>query len=275
MFDRDAIQELTRSEAISTANAAAGAVAPGLLALPNDFTAHDMESRLPQRRRARSTMTTSNIEHFAAYVGTHKEDGATVFVDQQAITAQAVLNLGTPAAPGHGDNRADLKLRATAAYTALCRIADGNQHSQREVAEWLEDWQNTITAEDAEGTEVATRHAIAAVRSITIEAIRRGESQEGSLSATRSALEQVTARSNAATLPAFLTITAQPYLGLDVRTFRVRLGVLTSTEKPQLVLRVMKAEAHADEMAAELATKVTAALGGSVPALLGSYNTKQ
>lgn len=274
MFDHEAIKELTRSESISAANAAASAVALALLALPADYSVHDLERHLPQRRRARGTMTTSSIEHFAAYVKAHREDGATVFVDSQQITATAVLNLGSPAAPGHADNLAALRLRATAGYAALCKIADGNAKTQRDVAEWLEDWQHAITATDSAEQAMVTRHAIAAVRQITIEAVRRAESSEQSLSATRSALEQVTARSGDKLLPAFLDVTLEPFTGLDSRTFRVRVGVLTGNDKPALVLRVTKAEQHAEDMAHELADKVTAALGGAVPALLGGYAAK-
>lgn len=272
MFDHTAIRELTKAEAISAANLAAAASALALVPLPNDFTVHDLEAHLQVRRRARGNMSTSSIAHFATYVLAHREAGASVFVDAARMSATAVLNLGTPDAPGQADNTATLQPVATAAYTAMLAVADGAGKAQRAVAEWLEDWQDTIQALDADGAEITTKHAIAAVRSITIEALRTAESTEQSLSATRSALEQVTAKSKGQPLPALLRVGIEPYAGIDTRTFDLRLGVLTTTDKPALVLRIVKREAHTEAMAGELATKVRAALGDVVPALLGAYS---
>ena len=277
MFDREAIKALSEAQSIA---AAAEAVTSALAAdaavamLPSDFTHHDLEKFLPTRRRARGSMKTSSITDFGTYVKSHKEEGASVFVAQDTMTATAVLNLGTPAAPGHADNTAVLALKATAAYTALSNIASGHPKSQRDVAEWLEDWANIVTAIDADEQPIHIKHAIAAVRAITIDAARKVESEERSLSATRSALEQVTASSKGQPLPALLSVELEPYMGLEPRTFAVRVGVLTTGDKqPQLVLRIVKAEQHAEEMALELAALVRTELG-DVPATLGAYQAK-
>lgn len=272
MFDKDAIKALTEAQSI---NAAAGAVNDAIanssiVALPSDYATHDLEKYLPNRRRARGKMATSSVQAFAAYVEAHKEEGASVFVSQSPMAATAVLNLGKPTAPGHADNIAELAPKATAAYIALCSIANGQGKTQRDVAEWLEDWAMFIDAVDSDGQDIQTKHAISAVRSITIEAMRKAESKESSLSATRSALEQVTARSDGNPLPAELHVNVEPYVGFLPRMFVVRLGVLTTNDKPSLVLRIAKAELHAEQMAAELAEKVQDALNG-VPALLGNY----
>ena len=277
MFDREAIKALSEAQSIA---AAAEAVTSALAAdaavamLPSDFTHHDLEKFLPTRRRARGSMKTSSITDFGTYVKSHMEEGASVFVAQDTMTATAVLNLGTPAAPGHADNTAVLALKATAAYTALSNIASGHPKSQRDVAEWLEDWISIVAATDADEQTIHIKRAIAAVRAITIDAARKVESEERSLSATRSALEQVTASSKGQPLPALLSVELEPYMGLEPRTFAVRVGVLTTGDKqPQLVLRIVKAEQHAEEMAQELAALVRTELG-DVPAMLGAYQAK-
>ena len=216
-------------------------------------------------------MTTPVLADFAVYTIDHKEAGATVFVGKDNMQAVAVLNLGTPDEPGHGDNRAVLAPPKTAAFSALLSIANGGQRRQTDVAEYLEDWAPLIRCENDAGDDVPVKLAAAAVRKLTIEGTKRLETSEQSLSASRSAFEQVRATA-VDTLPVFINVTCEPYQGLADRTFRLRLGIVTG-DKPALVLRVVKREQHDEEMAQELAQLVRGALTGSdVPVLVGSYS---
>lgn len=55
----------------------------------------------------------------------------------------------------------------------------------------------------------------------------------------------------------------------------LRLGVITSDEKPALLLRIVKAEEHQEEMARELTGKVRDRLVETlVPVLIGTYQPK-
>ena len=196
MFTEEAIEALTQAESISAANAAlTQTVAPtngeAAIALPESFKVHDLEHYLPTRRRLRGSMTTPTLADFASYTLDNKEAGATVFVNPDAMQAVAVLNLGTPDEPGHGDNRAVLAPPKTAAFSALLSIASGSQRRQTDVAEYLEDWAPLIRSENDAGDDVPVKLAAAAVRKLTIEGTKRLETSEQSLSASRSAFEQV------------------------------------------------------------------------------------
>ena len=276
MFDKDAIDALTKAEAISAAQVCTQAAidAHGPVPLPHDFQLHDTEKYLPRRRRARGAMATSVLADFAAYTKTHAETGATVFVSPDHMNATAVLNLGTYDTPGHADNTATLTLKRTAAFVALGQVAGGQGHKQATIAEFLEDWAGNVKCfNDAE--DIAPPKAIAAIRKITIEAMRKLESAEQQLSATRSAFEHVQATSGPEPLPTLIYFTCEPYQGLQARTFILRLAVLTGNDEPAITLRVVKAEEHQEEMAAELASRVTEALADtSVPVHLGSYQAK-
>lgn len=278
MFTAEAIQELSRAQAITAASAAVGSAALGhnghsAVALPEQFKLHDLEQYLPTRRRLRGSMTTPKTAAFAEYTARHREAGASVFVNPDAMQAVAVLNLGTPDSPGHGDNRAVLAPPKTAAFAALLAIANGSQKKQTDVAEYLEDWAPLIRCENESGEDIAIKHAAAAVRKITIDSTRRQESSEQQLSAARSTFEQVKA-TGTDHLPVLIDVTCEPYMGLAARTFRLRLGIVTG-DKPSLVLRVVKREQHDEEMAQELAQLVRGALAGSdVPVLVGSYSMK-
>ena len=273
MFDKDAIKELAQAEAITAAGSAVAAAlddGTATVALPSEFTVHDLEKTLPLRRRARGIMTTSSVAPFAEYVEQHKEPGAAVFVDQDAMTAVAVLNLGTPDQPGHADNIAKMVAKRLAAFTALLQHASGSGLAQAKAAEFLEDWPGYFKFFKDSG-EITAGQAIAAVRKLTIEAMRKLEATEQQLSATRSAFESVSATSTEP-LPTTIYFNCVPYHGLKERQFVLRLGVLTSSKDPAIVLRIVNKEQHEEEMAAELATLVDSSLSESgVPVMVGKY----
>lgn len=285
MFDKEAINALQEGRAIAAASTAIhdalahdteGVDTMGAVALPNHFTVHDLEKHMPTRRRARGLMVTDVLDSFATYTLEHAEDGATVFVNTDDMSATAVLNLGTPDAPLHADNTAHLSSKQTAAYKALRAIANGTGQKQATVAEFLEDWAGQVKCFSADG-ELSPPKAIAAIRKVTIETLRKLESEEQQLSASMSAFESVQASSKEA-LPTTIYFTCQPYKGFDERTFVLRLAVLTTGDKPAIGLRVIKQEEHDEEMAQELADRVATAIATTanaglknVPVLMGTY----
>lgn len=274
MFDKDAIEAINEGTGIYQASQALAAAFKdkAVVALPDKFTEHDLERYLPNRRRARGVMTTDNLASFTDYTKAHAEPGASVFVDAEHMQAVAVLNLGTPDAPGHTDNRAKLCLKRTAAFTALLAHANANGRGMTQTAasEFLEDWPEHIKCFNSEG-EISPPKAIAALRKLSIEAMRKLESSEQSLSASRSAFESVQATSSEP-IPTTIYFKCVPYQDLSERLFVLRLGVLTGGDKPSITLRIVKAELHNEEMAQELARLTDDALSGSFPVLLGEYS---
>lgn len=265
-----------QAEAIRQAETTAdGALqSEGLIYLPSDFSTHDVESFMPNRRRMRGDMSTSVVNHFASYAKAMAQDGATVFIDPVAMRAKAVLDLGTPDRPGHCGHTATLIAKQTAAYAALRQAASGRPMSQQMVAEFFEDWMPYLkfTKDDA---PVEGKHAVAAVRKITIEALRKVESEEQSLSASRSTFEAVSAQSNDP-IPTRITFRCMPYAGFSERAFDMRLGVLTSGNAPAVVLRLVNIEAAEEAMAEELAYLVRGAFDSDWDerVLLGTHTSK-
>ncbi len=274
MFDKEAINAINEGTGIYQAsNAVASAFKDkAIVALPDTFQTHDLEKYLPNRRRARGIMTTHALSDFATYTKTHAEDGATVFVDADEMSATAVLDLGTSASPGHTDNRAKVQLKRTAAYAALKAHASGQAFSQLKAAEFLEDWPSQVQCFNDQGA-ITLPKAIAAVRKLSIESMRKLESSEQSLSASKSAFESVQATS-ADPIPTTIYFDCEPYYGLEMRQFVLRLGVLTGGDKPAISLRIVKQELHDEEMANEFADLARDALAGQLPVLIGSYASR-
>lgn len=275
MINKDTIEALSKAEAITNAGSAISdgmAHRQGAVALPNDFTLHDLEKFLPNRRRQRGEMTTSAIGDFVAYTSKNAESGATVFIDQENMKACAVLNLGTTDKPGHADNKAMLESRSTAAYGALRNIAK-QAAGQSAIAEFMEDWMPNIVCLH-EGTEIQTAKAIAAVRSITIDTARKLEVEEKQLGASKSAFESIQASSKE-TLPTEIRFKCVPYKELQDRTFVMRPSILTTGDRIALSLRIIKIEEHEEQMAAELADIIRAGIKqDDISVLLGKYVAK-
>lgn len=280
MFDKEAISALQEGTCIKEAVDAITCAVNGsaVVALPEKITLRDLEGYMQNRRRARGVMKTNNIESFAQYTTAHKEEGAAVFVDQKDMSASAVLNLGTPGEPGHTDNLAVLRLEKTAAYKALTEIT-GLGKTQKEVAEFLEDWADYVkcygfTEEGQIAPEIKTSRAISAIRKITIESMRKMESSEQALGASKSAFESVQATS-VDPLPVYIEFRCVPYPGIELRTFLLRLSVLTGDDKPKVTLRIIKAEQHQEAMADELAASIKDVFDGDVaeklPVMIGEY----
>lgn len=272
MLDANAIQELSKAQAIDAANTATLATLDSKLpvVIPSDFQAVDLEQFMPLRRRARGAMATSDMDSFATYVKAHAEPGVSVFVSTDTMAANAVLNFGVPLAPGHADNRASFTVKRTAAFDALMAIANGTAQKQATIAEFLEDWAPFVAC-FSETDAMTLPRGIAAVRKVTIESMRTTESAERQLGATLSALEKVQASSGPDPLPTTIYFKCFPYLGLADRQFVMRLSVITNGDKPSLVLRIVKLEQHKEEMAEELAGLVRDKLGDTAPVFLGSY----
>ena len=271
-MDKTAIQEIALSQAVTAAGMEVGngmATRNGAAALPDNFKLHDLEDYLPTRRRIRGSMSTSVIADFATYATTNMQTGAAVFIDPKTMSATAVLNLGTPALPGHCDNTAKLEPERTAAYKAIRAITAGMPVSQTVAAEFLEDWANIILC-FKDGELVPANKAVAAVRNITIEALRKVASEEQQLSASKSAFEKISASSESAPIPGEIHFVCQPYKDLPQRTFVMRLGIITS-EKPTLTLRIIKIEEHEEQMAGELADLITKAIKEDMPVMIGKY----
>lgn len=267
MLNKETIDTLSKADAIREANVLSG-LPIEVIALPDNFNLHDIEDKQPTRRRQRGTFQTSSIDSLCEYVERHAENGATVFVSDD-MKAKAVLNLGNQDAPGHADNIAQLALVKTAAFDAVSSI-HGQQRTQKEVAEFFEDWSEHL--EFYQGAAVLpSRQAIAAVRQLTIEGVRKLESTTAQLSETRSSFEQVTASSKEP-IPELVYFKCTPYEGLEERTFVLRVSILTTDDKPRLVLRIQRLQLHVEQMASELAQTVSDQLvAQSISVVRGTY----
>lgn len=270
-MDGSAIEKLQIADQITKANSALSerftSNQPRVVVLHKDFAIQNLESFEPNRSRFRGNFSTAEPDAFANYALNKSAANAGCFINAQNMAAQLIFNLGTKDLPGHCDDKARLSLEMTAPYKALLAIAD-KRLSQKEVAEFIEDWRKLMSAsseEDLDGntTAIPLAKAIYAIRKITIEQKATTESESRNFGATNSSMDSIDVKS-ADMPPAYLHFTCEPYRGLTVRTFNLRLSVITDRQ-PSLTLRIARHETEQEEMAKEFEAIINTKLGEIEP----------
>ena len=240
--------------------------------LPESAKIVDLERFQAGRSRFRGTYSTHSLADFSAYVVERAALGARGFIDQDAMSCVLLFNLGTADVPGHADDRAVLKLKPTAGYTAAQQIG-GRGISQKDLSDWIEDWHQYLTPVDEEGKAIPVAKAIAAVRTITIKASSESETTVGETSASRSAMDQIEARSKE-TLPVSLQFSTIPFEGLTEQVITLRLSVITSGSQPVLKLRWVGEEVQREDIAQEFKAVLQRNIGEAAVLSLGGFDPK-
>jgi uncharacterized protein YfdQ (DUF2303 family) len=218
--------------------------------LPKDVSVESLERFGLARFRFRGAMDTTSIDDFVRYsVGyASAEEPARCFIDAQNMSARSVFNIGTLDNPGHADNVSTIKLKQTAPFRALLAI-NGDRLNQKQIAEWLEDWSDYLTAFDADGKTMSIAQAAQAVRRITIQQATQADHEDGDFSGKKSLMESIEATSKDV-MPVAFEFKCVPYEGLGERAFSMRNSLLKSSE-PCFVLRIVQLEAQEEAIANE------------------------
>lgn len=266
-LSKEAIQLIT-----DTALEATGKALPTFTptaVLPEGAKVLDLEKYQEGRSRFRGTYSTHSLADFSTYVTDRAEAGARGFINQDEMSCVLLFNLGDTTSPGHADDRAVLKLKPTASYTAAQQIA-GSRLAQKDLSDWIEDWHQYLTPVDEAGSAIPVARAIAAVRTITVKATSESETTVGDTSASRSAMDQIEARSKE-TLPTALLFNVIPFEGLTEQQITLRISVITSGAVPVLKLRWVGEEVQREAIAEEFKAVLEAKIGAAARLSLGSF----
>ncbi|EIQ3192603.1 DUF2303 family protein [Salmonella enterica] len=238
--------------------------------VPSGVKTYDLEHLMANRYRFRGDMNTTCIEDFVQYSKGYAGEGVRCFIDADEMSATTVFNIGTLDKPGHADNRAHLKLKKTSPFRSLLEV-NSAKYRQKTLAEWVEDWNDFLKAYDTQGNEINIKQAVSAIRKITIEATRNADYEDQDMSAKRSVMESVEAKSKDA-MPSYFEFECIPYEGLTNRTFRLRFSILTSDE-PILIVRIIQLETHEEEMAKEFRDLLAGKFDGQqIETFIGNFS---
>lgn len=217
--------------------------------VPENMSMKSLEDYMPNASRYRMNFETLSIDDFATYNEQFDQDGATCFIDSEHMIAKTIFDLGKEDAPLHKDHTALIRLKKSAAFRALCSI-NGDHIRQKQAAEFIEDWADHIAVYTMEGIEMSTAQAAKALCDLTIEAAREVNSKVDDFGEGMSHMERIEAAKKEQ-LPAEIHFKCTPYNGLEERLFELRVGILTTSDRPQVVLRVLRLEAQEEDMAEE------------------------
>ena len=220
-----------------------------LLALPSGISLKDLEDYMPTRDSYRFAFATKSIKDFGEYCKEFDKEGAKCFVNSDYMRANTIFDLGTEGAPLHQRHNAKLQLDKTAAFKAILCV-NGNHLSQKDAANFVEDWADNINVFCKAGQPMTIAQATKQLREITIERMASVDSKVSDFGESMSAMEKVEAR-NQDIIPASIEFTCNPYHGLVNRAFTVRVAILTGGSNPEISLRIIKLEAQEEDMAEE------------------------
>ena len=244
------------------------------VAFPAGITVHSLEAYAPTRRQFRGTFTTRSVQSFVDYVTPFANHQA-CFIDSEATKASLWLDIGDYAEPGHCFHLAHLQLVKTALYTDILKSVD-RAMTQREMAEWLDDWRaciaNAITdqlPQDLSGEDYSVAKAIQAVRSIKIAANGQTTVTVGAMNEERSAFAQVSA-SSIHHMPNTFVMRCKPFEELTERDILLDVSVITG-DTPKLKLRIRSFGTLQEEIAEEFASLLRAKLPEGIVPILGSF----
>jgi len=240
--------------------------------VPDSFKVVDLERFQHGRSRFRGTYSTHSLADFGAYVVERSAADARGFIDQDAMSCIVLFNIGTPDQPGHADDRAVLRLKASAAFAAVQAVC-GQSLAQKAMSDWIEDWNQHLTATDENGASMSIAKAIAAVRTITVKASSESDHAVGETRASRSTMDAIEASSKE-TLPAWLDFKVIPFEGLGEQVIRLRMSVITSGSQPVLKLRWLGEEAQREAIAQEFKKVLEEKVGESAKLALGTFDSK-
>lgn len=239
--------------------------------LPEETRVESLERFSLERFRFRGAMETTSIADFVRYsVGyANSDEPARCFIDADNMRARAVFNIGSLNNPGHADNVAAIILKKTAPFRALLEI-NGDRLSQKQIAEWLEDWSDYLTAFDADGGTMQISQAAQAVRRITIQQATQADHEDGDFSGKKSLMQSIEASSKEV-MPVGFEFKCVPYEGLEERRFSLRNSLLKSSE-PCFVLRIVQLEAQEEAIANEFRDLLTGKFDGEpVNTFIGNF----
>ena len=239
-----------------------------VIAITPSLELKSLEQYQEFRNQFRGKFHTSSMKDYEEYLSEH--NGTNCFIDIDSMSSNSIFDLGDKEKPGHAKHTASLKLKKTAPYSELIRH-DQSPGNQRELAEWIEDWKDYIQIIDETGADMDIVPAVAAIRRITIEAIRKQGNETRTFGESKSSLESIDAKSEDGNMPAWIVFTCKPYEDLPEHTFHSRISILTSTDKPKLVTRIIQLEAIQEEIATEFKELLKKDLPKEIDIFIGTF----
>ncbi len=239
--------------------------------LPSNLSIKDVEPYLEAPSRFRGIFSTDSISEFARYCKDFSAQKC--FVSSDKLFARAHFDLGAPGEPEHNTHKAELELDFDQTWQLMTTV-DRQRHSQRNIAEFLEDHQNNLVAVGVDSeTPLSMTAAVAAIRKITIERVRNVSNEARQLGHTQSEFERIDAKSDDL-MPGYFTFKGQPHMELSEREILFRLAFhMVGDNSFQLSLNAVKLPQLLEEIQIEFKEKLVEVLPEETGTYIGRFQT--
>lgn len=198
-----------------------------------DFKLENLEHLSETRNRFRAMFATPFISDFIKYVNTHGSNtidntscAPQVFIDtnvqNQTISATAIFNLGTPEKPLQGDDVALIRLQKSQDFLGL-HGSSGQKLTSEQLVEFMEDWEQHITALDEDGNSLPFKMATLGLRNLKAKSTNEVNVAQSTLRAEKSEIEVAELSANVGTIPTQFKFNSTVFDGLMSQDIKVRL----------------------------------------------------
>lgn len=275
-MDKSAIQAITALSVATVAQAALNENEIDAVVLEENYQLKSLESLKLRPDLFRAQFNTSALSQFIDYVDDAGSSNTGVFIDQEKMTAQAIIDMGHHDAPYWGKHRAHVALKQTPAYAALIRLNNGHL-SQQDFIDFAEDWSANIafyyddneTAHD----DATFKKTIKTLRKIKLSATAVSENSVENFSATRSAMEDIEVTAGNEKPPAGFIFRVVPHDGFDEVAFDCPLRAITDTKAVRLKYRIMQLDQQQLNIAEQFKAKITNNIkGGGISIYIGNMD---
>ena len=209
--------------------------------VPNDCEIRDISQFMERPRRFCGRFTTTHLGSFIDYCKSNETDSWALFVHK--LGAVAYFDYGTHEKPGWREHRAVFDPELIPEYKLMLeKTMPGVNLTQLEMVDFLEDMGDAISARSGD-QDLTLSQAIAGVRNVSIERVKNTDTTVEDMSASRSTLESIEAKSKKH-LPTDLSVHVAPVDGMSEHTQMLRVRVIDNNGEPRFMIRRVRDDRH-------------------------------
>ena len=230
--------------------------------VPEDYKIQNLESMKANPNHFRGTFSTRVLSQFIYYIGKNGSANTGVFINQDIMSATAILDMGNPDLPEWGKHRADAALKLTPAYSALIGFHDARLDQQNFI-DFAEDWQDNILFyydEPEKADALAFKSIIKTLRKIKTSTTAVAENAVENFSRSRSAMESIEITAGNEKPPTGFLFKVIPYDGFDEVTFDCPLRAITDDKAVKLKYRIVQLAQHQLNIANQFKEKIVSGI---------------
>lgn len=226
--------------------------------IPNGYELKSLEPLGNEPTHFRGQFNTTVLSQFIGYIDQNGTAHSGVFIDQEAMSAKAIIDMGNPESPEWGKHKAIATLKRTTAYAALIKYSD-ERLDQQTFIDFAEDWQDNIAfyfGDNSTADAAQFKEHIKLLRKLKTTAKATSETEVGNFSANRSALESIEITAGSEQPPTGFVFKVIPHDGFEAVAFDCQLRAMPDEKAVKLKYRITQLAQHQETIAEQFRDKI-------------------